>query len=573
MSGHSPSGVPQVFSITVTKAGRAMASRLPYPEFHGNPADRVDELWNKASALVLFLPVGAATRIIAPLLGDKESDPAVVCVDEGGRFAVSLVGGHHGRGVSANELAVSISEVLGSTPVVTSGTDVRSLPSFDDIPGFTATGDVAAVTRLLLDGAAIAIENPLDWPLPRRLVEALPAGSPAARIVVTDRVSTHIPEGPPTLLLHPPTLVLGVGADSVAPPDELRSLVMENLARAGLLTESVSEIATVDRRAREPAVLDLAAWLGIPVRSFLPSQLAPIEVPNPSAAVTAALGTPSVAEAAALLAAGRKGTLIISKEKSAHCTMAVARRHGPRGSLQVVGLGPGSPLHRSPAATTALLHCDVLIGYGPYVDQCADLLSARHEVHRFPIGDEIGRARKAVEEARAGHTVTLVCSGDPGVFAMAPMVLEAAGGDAGFEIEIIPGISAAYAAAALLGAPLAHDHAVISLSDLTTPWETIARRLDAVARSGMAVALYNPRSERRQWQFREALAILAAYRDPDTPVGLVTSAARPDQQVSVTTLAKLDEDEVTMTTCVIVGSPDTRIVGGRMVTPRGRPVR
>jgi precorrin-3B C17-methyltransferase len=213
-----------------------------------------------------------------------------------------------------------------------------------------------------------------------------------------------------------------------------------------------------------------------------------------------------------------------------------------------------------------------VLGYGRYLDQCEDLLTPSQEVVRSPIGDEVVRAKQAVAEAGAGRRVALVCSGDPGVYAMATLALEVtaeSGGGVEVEVEVVPGVPAAQAAAALLGAPLAHDHAVISLSDLLTPWSTVEARLRAAAEGDLAVALYNPRSAARSWQLDAARRILLEHRPPDTPVGVVTDAARPGQRVELTTLAQLDTAPVGMTTCVIVGSSATRIAGGRMVTPRG----
>jgi cobalt-precorrin 5A hydrolase/precorrin-3B C17-methyltransferase len=213
--------------------------------------------------------------------------------------------------------------------------------------------------------------------------------------------------------------------------------------------------------------------------------------------------------------------------------VAIARRRRPRGSLAIVGLGPGQPRHRTPAADVAVGHAQVVIGYGPYVDQCADLLGPHHDVVRSPIGDEVVRAKQALAEAGAGRRVALVSSGDPGVYAMAGIALELAADVApDVDIEVVPGVPAAQAVAALLGAPLAHDHVVISLSDLLTPWSAIETRLKAA-------------------------------------VGVVTDAARPTQRVVLTTLADLDVESVGMTTCVIVGSSTTRVAAGRMVTPRG----
>ncbi len=235
-----------------------------------------------------------------------------------------------------------------------------------------------------------------------------------------------------------------------------------------------------------------------------------------------------------------------------------------------MGLGPGSPAHRTPAAASAVRSAEVVIGYGPYVDQAADLLVAGQVVESSAIGEEVHRARRALEVAASGRRTALVCSGDAGIFAMASIVLELAPEVApGVAVDVVPGVTAGTAAASLLGAPLGHDHALVSLSDLLTPWEAIERRLHAIGEADLAVVLYNPRSRARTWQLGAALDILRGYRPPTTPVGLVTDAARAGERVEVTTLAEANPDAVGMTTCVVVGATTTGLYGGRMVTPRG----
>ena len=540
--------------MSVTDAGRALAARLPYAHVSDRRAgDAVRARWAEVDGFVLFLATGAAVRIIAPLLADKVTDPAVVCVDEAGRFAVALSGGHAG---GANALARTVARALGATPVVTTATDAVAVPSLDQLPGFVATGDVAAVTRAMLDGRHPRIHSELAWPLPSVLP---PSGPGPERIVVTDRAVAEEPGG---VALHPPSLVAGLGASTGAPAEAAADLLRTVLAGAGLAPASVGEVATIDRRAGDEAIVAL----GLPVRAYPTEALAEVDVPSPSETVRAAVGTPSVAEAAALLAAGPGAELVVTKQVAPQATVALARRRGPRGRLAVVGLGPGGVAHRTPAAEAAVRRAEVVIGYGPYVDACADLLTASQEVVRSPIGDETVRAKQAAAEAAAGRQVALVCSGDAGVYAMASLALEVADG---VEVEVVPGVTAALAAAALLGAPLGHDHAVISLSDLLTPWPAIEARLRAAAAADLVVALYNPRSRGRTWQFDAAMEILRAHRAPTTPVGVVTDATRPDQSALLTTLGDVDPEAVGMTTCVIVGSSTTRVVAGRMVTPRG----
>ena len=545
-----------VASVSVTEAGRMIAGRLPFPHHHGNAAGTVRRLWSHVDGLVLLLATGAAVRIVAPLLAGKGEDPAVVCVDESARWAVALVGGHGG----ANALAREVAALLGAEAVVTTATDATGTPALDLIPGFRAAGDVAGVTAALLAGRSPVVEVALPgWPAPA----VLASGAGPERVIVTDAVPTAEAG---VAVLHPPSLVLGVGCSTGADPDDVDALVDRALGDAGLARASVGSLATIDRRRDHPAVISL----GLEVRAFSATELAAVAVPNPSAAVADAVGTPSVAEAAALLAAGPGASLVVAKQRSAVGTVAVARRATPPGRLSVVGLGPGGAAHRTPAAAAAVRHAEVVVGYGPYLDQAGDLLTASQAVIRSPIGSETRRARLALAQAGAGRRVALVCSGDAGIYGMASLVVELAGAEApDVQVDVVPGVTAALATSALLGAPLGHDHVAISLSDLLTPWEVIERRLRAAAEADLVVVLYNPRSTGRTWQLPAALDILRGHRPPATPVGLVTDATRPSQRVVCTTLAEVDPEDVGMTTCVLVGSTTTTTVAGRMVTPRG----
>jgi cobalt-precorrin 5A hydrolase/precorrin-3B C17-methyltransferase len=564
---------------SVTDAGAGVARRLPFEHRHGDLVAGVRERWTDVDGFVLVCAAGIAVRAIAPLLADKAADPAVVVVDDGGRFVVALTGGHRG---GANVLAREVAAFLGAQPVVTTATDGAGLPALDDLPGFNATGDVAAVTRAWLDGRPpeVVIDPPLAaWPLPEALTAAASgdsAESPrpgfadlvGARtppvVVVTDR---EIEPAAGEVILQPRSLVLGVGSSSGADPEALHRLAVETLAEAGLSVDAVGCVATVDRKAAEPAIVELATALGVSLRTFPADALAAMPVPNPSNVVEAAVGTPSVAEAAALAAAG--GALVVEKRRSGEATVAVARRAAPEGHLAVVGLGPGTPAWRTPAAAAAVRHADVVVGYGPYVDLAGELLSARHTVVRSPIGAERARVTDALRRAAAGERVALVCSGDPGVYAMASLVCELAPSHGDPPVTVVPGVTAALAAAAVLGAPLGHDHAAVSLSDLLTPWPVIERRLRAVADGDFTVSLYNPRSKRRTAQLDRALEILAAHRPPTTPAAIVTDVGRPGQRVVRTTLADFDPEQVDMLSLVVVGSSTTRWQGDRMITPRG----
>jgi cobalt-precorrin 5A hydrolase/precorrin-3B C17-methyltransferase len=444
-----------------------------------------------------------------------------------------------------------------------------------------ANGDVAGVTTAMLDGLAPFLERRLDWPLPASLLrytqskeqrEAAPAAEGEGQaahpptIVVTDEATAPRPG---LVVLSPPSLVVGAGTASEASAKELIGLFEESMAAAGLDERSVGAVATIDRRASHGALRALAERLSVPLIAYPAERLAAAGAPHPSRAVKEAVGTPSVAEAAALTAAGSGARLVLAKTSSRSATVAVARRERPPGRLALVGIGPGGPDARTAAASTALRNAEVVVGYEGYLNLCSDLVATGTEVVPSSIGEEAARARLAVALASEGRSVAVVSSGDSGVYAMAPLVLELAGETAVFEVEVVPGVTAALAAAARLGAPLGHDHAVLSLSDLMTPWQLIRERVIAARDADLVLCLYNPRSARRSWQLTAVRELLLERRRPETPVGIVTNASRLDESVELTILSLLDVEKVGMTTCVIVGSSRTRIVGGRMVTPRG----
>ncbi|GAA2438748.1 precorrin-3B C(17)-methyltransferase [Actinomadura vinacea] len=541
-------------------------------------ADALREAWRTCDAIVSFLAVGATVRVLAPLLEHKTTDPAVVCVDEGMRFAVAVLGGHHG----ANLLARRLTGVLGCEPVVTTASDrtgTAPLDSYGADLGFTVHNPdlLAHAGAAVLSGEPVLLEGADGWPLPAlppNVVRSSDSGDePSVGIVVTDQaeISCMCHEGwfGNRLVYRPPSLVVGVGSARGVPAAEVGGLVDRTLADAGLAPESVRCLATVDLKADEQGILKAAEERGWEVVTFPAEALAGVEVPNPSDVVRAEVGTPSVAEAAALYAArsyGRSAELVAEKQKSAGATAAVARLV-PKGRLSIVGLGPGARDLLTPRAHEVLRRASVVVGLDQYLDQVRDLIRPGTRIVSSGLGQEEERARTAVEEAAAGRAVALVGSGDAGVYAMASPALEFASDD--IEVEGVPGITAAVAASNLLGAPLGHDHAYISLSDLHTPWEVIERRVRAAAEGDFAVCFYNPRSRARDWQLPAALEILAGHRPPETPVGLVRNASRPDETVTVCTLAEVDPAAVDMVTVVLVGSSRSRTVAGRFVTPRG----
>jgi len=540
----------------------------------------LETAFRQGRPIVGVCAAGILIRLLAPLLGDKASEPPVLAVSVDGKSVVPLLGGHHG----ANRLARKLAEELGGVAALTTASDSRFSRGLDEPPDgwvLENPGDAKRVMAAVLGGAEIALDGDMPW-----LAEAgYPlAANGAIRIAAGAAAGL---EG--DLFYRPGTLVAGVGCSRGAAADEVIGLVEASLSEAGLSPLSLAVLATVEIKADEPGLHAAAAHFGVPLRLFSVAELAAEgdRLPNPSTAVEAEIGIPGVAEAAALKA----GELVVTKRKSANATCAIGRAQTPvdaeefgraPGVLHVVGIGPGDIAGRTAAASEALVRSSDWVGYGLYLDLIGDLRMAQQE-HRFGLGDEEARVRHALELAGSGKTVALVCSGDAQIYAMASLVFEllaAQGGRAvsdaarGIIVHSHPGVSALQAASARAGALIGHDFCAISLSDLLTPRETILARLEAAAAGDFVVALYNPRSGRRTELIETAKAILLARRPADTPVLVGRSLGRPEETTDIVRLADFDPSRIDMMTVVLIGSSASRAFrrgDGRLVayTPRG----
>ena len=588
--------------IALTEQGAKLARRLgaamPESEVHGydkrvTDADlefadlrsHLTELYRAGRPIVAVFSVGIATRMLGPLLTDKHEEPPVVCLAEDGSSVVPVLGGHHG----ANEIAIRLADALGIVAAVTTAGDARYGVALDNPPvGWRCSNPRAAkdVMAACLGGESVMIVDDTPAGVDRAWLNELPVGEEGAEIRIT---ALALDETTDAFALHPAILTVGVGCERGADPKELSTLVRNYLASANLSERSIACVATVDLKEDEVAVRQLAEELGVPLRLYSADELDALtpRVSAPSDVVFAAVGTHSVAEAAALAAAGGSGNLIVQKEVGDRSTCAIAGAEtiiDPYvtgrgcGELRLVGVGPGQANWRAPEATTAIATATDVVGYSLYLDLVEPLLAGK-ELHAYGLGEERDRVIAALDFAAAGRRVALVCSGDAGIYAMAALVFELidrGGRDSWrrFDVRVVPGISALQAAAARAGAPLGHDFCTISLSDLLTPWEAIEKRLEAAAAGDFVVALYNPVSKKRQKQLGIAREIFLTRRSPETPVIIARNLGREGEDVSCIPLAELTADKVDMLTLVIVGSSETTAFqkgDGRDVvyTPRG----
>ncbi|MEM8856386.1 MAG: precorrin-3B C(17)-methyltransferase, partial [Pseudomonadota bacterium] len=565
-----------VLSAAGVEVARALKAQLAPAEIHGLAgrvsAEAVDETFSAAAkhigglfaagrSIVGVCAAGILIRAVAPHLAEKATEPAVVAVAQDGSAVVPLLGAHRG----GSDLARRAGIALDIAPADTAMSEVRLPVVVDDPPPGWTVADLRPFKSLAAHlGAGGGIDPDGDIPF----LAPLPKGTTPVRATVAQRgdtgtIATYIAE----------RLALGIGAERGADPAAAIALATKVLAEGGYDPRAVSVVVSLDVKADETAVHAVADHLGAPARFFDRAALAAEEarLANPSEIVRAAVGVAGVCEAAALAAAGPKARLVAPKTVAEGVTVALALAPDPvprtvgraRGHLAIVGTGPGSAALRTKATVTALAEADVYVGYSLYLDLVEDVRGHQPR-HDFALGDEAARVRHALELAGEGKRVALISSGDPGIYAMASLAMELLDqgelSDAArrVAVTVVPGVSAAQAAAALSGAPLGHDFAFISLSDLLTPWAVIRQRLEAAAKGDFAVALYNPRSARRTTQLVEALDVFCAARAPDTPVIIASNVGREGERVRHETLKTFDPKEVDMLSTVIIGASTTR---------------
>ncbi|MGB3299997.1 MAG: precorrin-3B C(17)-methyltransferase [Phormidesmis sp.] len=578
----------------------AIALNLNFRSYDTSLAAFLQTHWHQYEGFVFCLASGAVVRLIAPLLKDKASDPTVVVVDPASKFAVSLCGGHQGGG---DRLTHRISQILDAQPVITGAANSLDLPGIDTLGvpfGWVkGSGDWTGVSSAIARQAPIQILQEAGSELWQK---HLPAGhsfqfgfpefedrncqaKPQARVWISPTKRTFAPASDlPKVQWHPRVLWLGVGCERDTDKALIAQAIEDTCRQHHLALEAVAGIASLDLKADEVGLLAYAQEKTWPLRCFSAEILTAIEVPTPSAVVKNEVGTPSVAEAAAIVAAGGDPAALRVKKQvvkqsglKGAVTVAIAQSPqeytGRTGKLHLVGTGPGSLNQITPAAKAAISDADVVIGYKLYIDLIRPLLQPGQIVEGLPITQEKQRAERAIELANSGLRVTVISSGDCGIYGMAGLVLEqlrvAAWDGKTPEVEVFPGVSALQSAASRVGAPLMHDFCAISLSNLLTPWEVIQLRLRSAAEGDFIVALYNPKSKARTDQIVFARDTFLKHRSPDTPVAIAHSLYRPAEQITLTSLGDMLAHPIDMLTTVIIGNRSSRNYEGWFITPRG----
>ena len=551
------------------------------------PADKlIDDIAGRYKKLVLIMAVGIAVRLIAPRVKNKRSDAGVVVIDDSGKFVISLLSGHVG---GANELALKIASLIGAQPVITTASDSRGFASLDLLAGkfgwkLESDRNLTRISAALINDEAVALvqdAGDTSWS-PRDLspkvsvfkdLGTLKDSGLNSAIIITDRLVTKNDLHIPSVVFHPPSLVVGIGCNRGTTCGVIEKAVSTVFSKNGLSMLSIKSLATTDVKKNEAGLLEFARKYDLPVEYFDKGKLTAASFPSePSAAALKYVGLPSVCEAAAVLAGD--GNLIVTKTRfNGQVTLAISRilYHGSheKGKLFIVGIGPGHSAHMTMRARQAISESGVVVGYRTYIDLCGPLLAGK-DIISTAMGKEVERVNKAIDLAAQGKTVSLISSGDSGIYGMSGLAVEILQQrHTDIEVEIVPGVPAMVSAASLLGAPLNTDVASISLSDHLVPWPDIERRIESAAGSDFVIAIYNPKSKVRQHHLARAREIILRHRRPSTPVGIVSNAYRPGQNVTIASLETMLEHPVDMDSLIIIGNSTTRVSGGRLITPRG----
>ena len=576
-------GLPTVLHSTHPSGAEGIV-HIPAQDFDS----RLAANWAQFDAHIFIGATGIPFRKAAPLLRDKNIDPAVLACPESGSHVIALTSGHFG---GTNRLARRIARITGGQAVIGSPADVNSLPAFDEAAAqeharILNPEAVRALNAALLDGSPIAFcgtravferhfastgqvaffENPQDVT--------------CGHAVLWDSENT-LPEEVLYLDVSSRAFVLGVGCRRGVKPQELRLVAERYLSEFGLNAENIAGIATCTVKEDEPAILGLGEAWQVPVAFHSAEELDAVPVSAPSEKVREKVGTASVCEAACLLSAGYgsipQPALYAPKSAFGDVTLALARLpHLPvpksgQGEIVVAGLGSGAPGHITPDVDPAIRRCDTVAGYSHYVDFIRDRIAGKPVIQNGMKG-EVERCLSALEAALAGQNVCMVCSGDPGILAMAGLLYELRTREPRFRdipIRVLPGITAATIAASSLGAPLQNGFSLVSLSDLLVSADEVRRNIRSVAQSLLPVALYNPAGRKRRDLLEETLAVFREHRGEDVLCAYVKNAGREQETKWLGKLSEFPAAEVDMSTLIIIGGPRTRLDSGVLYEPRG----
>ncbi len=552
------------------------------------PIDFLKDHWQKNNKLIFVGSVGAVVRLISPFVKSKQNDPAIVVMDSKAKNVITILGGHKQGGDS---FAIDLATALEAEAIFTSDSFTEKrvpLDCFGKGWGWERGGDNGDWRKLMISQSkeqkTIVFQSKGS-----KLWQQLKACSNFSFLENNDQISfenidLYIGQGKRNACSwHPPSIIIGIGCERNTDEKMIQRAIEESFSKKGLSLLSIACLATIDKKNDEIGLLNLSERNKWPIYYFSALQLSKVKVPTPSNVVLNEMGTSSVAEAAALLKGSENGILIQEKQiyyskddEFGAVTIALVELKKPfaphKGELHLIGSGPGELEMLTSDSRRALARCVAWIGYAPYLD-CLDSIR-RHDQVRIDsqLTFEKDRCLHAINLAKEGAKVALISSGDSGIYGMAGLALEL-WLDESVEsrplFQVHPGISSFQMAAAKLGAPFMHDFCSISLSDLLTPWNQIEKRIKSAAKGDFVIAIFNPKSIKRNWQLKKSFDLLLEYRDKSTPVAIARQLGRSEENIEIYTLESLPFNKVDMLTIVIIGNSQSFIKNNKFLTPRG----
>ena len=549
------------------------------------------ENWRNIDLFIFVGSISIAIRLIAKLLVSKDKDPGVIVIDKKGSKIIPLIGIHQ---TDAWTTAVKLANLFDGEVVMTNNSKYEkmlNLDSFGKNWGWNRSG-------LRNDWSNLVIKNInkekifVKQSLGNKLWKQSESGKKLNCIFEKDKVEKE----ENTVFIstknfhrtswHPPILWIGVGCERNTSAKFIEDCIKVLFQKYELSPYSIAGLATVDIKRDEKALLEIKNRENWPIKFFSKNELLQVEIPNPSKIVFDEIGSFSVAEASSLLACGECGSLIVEKnifkdkdssgKSLGAVTLAIAeskKQFAPsKGFIHVIGSGPGDLSFLTAESKAALSECSVLIGYKMYLDLLAPLL--RHDQMRInsELTKEKERCLEAISLAEQGIKVALVSSGDSGIYGMAGLLVELIQKiDISLRPSFLihPGISSFQLAASLAGAPLMNDFCAISLSDKLTPWEVIEKRINGALVGDFVVAIFNPRSNQRDWQLRKTIDMFLQIRSKNTPVLVARQVGRDKQEKRFFNLDEIPINEIDMLSIIIIGNSSTKLNNDYLISPRG----
>ena len=552
------------------------------------PIDFLKNYWQKNNKLIFVGAIGAVVRLVSPFVQSKENDPAIIVLDSKAKNVITLLGGHkQGGDAFANELGASLEARVVCTS--DSFTERRiPLDCFGEGWGWERGGGEDDWRKLMISQSKEQ-KNFVFQSKGSKLWQRLKACTNFTFLEKNDQISfANInlyvgQENAKICSWHPPTIIIGIGCERNTDENLIQRAIYESFDQNGLSVLSISGLATIDKKNDEVGLLNLSKKNQWPIYFFTASELSKVNVPTPSNVVLNEIGTSSVSEAAAILLGGHGGRLIQKKqiyhsteEESGAVTIALVEVSTPfaphKGELHLIGSGPGDLEMLTSDTRRALTRCVAWIGYTPYLDYLDSIRRPDQVRVDSKLTFEKDRCAYALDLAKEGARVALISSGDSGIYGMSGLALELWLNqkiDSRPLFQVHPGISSFQMAAAKLGAPFMNDFCSISLSDLLTPWNQIERRIKNAAIGDFVIAIFNPKSKKRNWQLKKTIDLVLEFRKPCTPVAIARELGRPDESLEIHTLETLPFDQVDMLTILVIGNSQSVIKNNRFLTPRG----